>query len=546
MQTTASRSLARQEHPRARVNLNLLRAHGSLWTQERSWRAIGAIRDCVLLMATADLSGYIMQMRFPVAWSLAAASVLIWNSSCGTKGDGGGPGYTVRKITEPIVGGTLDSGPANDAVVMLIHQVNAVTGEAELCTGSVISPHVVLTARHCVSHNNSPTVSCGNDVGADHIPSDMFVVKGANPTQSNGQPNVISQGVQIIHPPGSSLCSNDIALLVVQQKLYMTPLKVRVNGGPNWGESFRAIGYGMTKGLIGGQPDPSDPNGPNSATLPKRYYRDGVTVHTVTEFEFLGTQSTCSGDSGGPAISQNGAVFGVTSRGIDCYGSENYWTRIDSFKSYVDQAVQSVGESYTEEDGSSVGGSGGGPAGAGGGPAGAGGGPAGAGGAPAGSGGGGPAGSGGSITGPGANCDNGKACSGNLLCVSDLGLNYCAEQCSEAKPNCSNGYECAIDQGVCFLRKSCNDSTECAPGWWCLESSGANYCGQACSATNTSCPDGFSCDVDQGACFKIAGTYFGSSSDGGCSLPNATPHPSQAGWVALALSALLARRRRSR
>jgi len=123
----------------------------------------------------------------------------------------------------------------------------------------------------------------------------------------------------------------------------VTPLPVRLEAAYAKGEKFRAIGYGLT-----------DQNDENSSGV--RYYRDDVQMTSVLSNEFIGTRSICSGDSGGPAISQKGAVIGVTSRGADCNGDDNLWTRVDKFESLIEEAVGYAGGTFRDEDGVTHGG----------------------------------------------------------------------------------------------------------------------------------------------------------------------------------------------
>ncbi len=54
---------------------------------------------------------------------------------------------TVGERTQPIINGSTD--PGDNAVVLVAAQVPG-SMNASLCTGEIVSPHVVLTAAHCV------------------------------------------------------------------------------------------------------------------------------------------------------------------------------------------------------------------------------------------------------------------------------------------------------------------------------------------------------------------------------------------------------------
>ncbi|HOH02686.1 MAG TPA: S1 family peptidase, partial [Polyangiaceae bacterium] len=240
----------------------------------------------------------------------------------------------VAQRFDPIINGTLDTSTSNDSIVMVFHQGPYYQS---ICTGTLIAPNIVLTARHCVSNTNE-YVDCVNDVTGEFSASELYILKGYDPL--SGNPQAIAQGAQVYHDGSKGLCGHDLALIRLSSPISsLTPVRVRVSSAPTIGETFKAVGYGLT-----------NPNNPNSSG--RRYYRDGVTVSQIVYGnDFRGGQSICSGDSGGPAISQQGAVFGVTSRGADCYGNDNYWTRTDSFKSLIDQAATAAGTTYTGEDG---------------------------------------------------------------------------------------------------------------------------------------------------------------------------------------------------
>lgn len=233
---------------------------------------------------------------------------------------GGAAAESTGSTHEAIMGGAEDTatGGGNDAVVALR------IGDAspyQLCTGALVAPNVVLTARHCVSQDVSATVVCnekgestnGAQVGDDRDPSTVWIYTGANPTFT-GTP--AAHAKQFFHPATNVLCDSDIALVVLDAAIDgVTPMELRLDGGVRPGETVRAVGYGKND------------EGFSTGT---RMHRPGVGVLAIGagvsksqtalathEFE-VGT-SICQGDSGGPAISEaTGAVVGVVSRGGDC------------------------------------------------------------------------------------------------------------------------------------------------------------------------------------------------------------------------------------
>jgi secreted trypsin-like serine protease len=105
------------------------------------------------------------------------------------------------------------------------------------------------------------------------------------------------------------------------------PLAVKLDGAPLVGSYIRAVGFGKR-----GQ----------KAGAGKKYARDHVRVLDRSENEFVVGESTCSGDSGGPALDASGAVVGVVSRGGPaCTGSNatNIYTATSAFSRLIKRAL---------------------------------------------------------------------------------------------------------------------------------------------------------------------------------------------------------------
>ncbi len=223
-----------------------------------------------------------------------------------------------------IAGGYKDEGDPN-VVGIYNNDVGAI------CTGSLIAPNVVLTARHCVSNisNDSQGIICSQSEASNPYPADGFYVTTHYDMQDGIDFHTVSE---IIETPGSDLlCGNDVAILILSGNVpssEATPLVPRVDYKLKEGEEYYAIGFGAT----------SDGN-PNSAGTRRR--RDELYVYCaeddcngvsqfVKDSEWIGDEGICGGDSGGPALDLHGRVVGITSRGSQgcespIYGSTHSW-----------------------------------------------------------------------------------------------------------------------------------------------------------------------------------------------------------------------------
>lgn len=226
--------------------------------------------------------------------------------------------------SEAIVHGAADRD-RHPAVVALV--ATDASGTA-LCTGTLIAPDLVLTARHCVSHLASEEVNCpptGAQVGANRAPSTISVILGPNVDKGE----VAAKGLEIITPPGNTLCDQDIALLRLDHPIAdVEPLEITRESKETLGGTILSIGFGRTR---------------SAGKAGTRRFRTGVPIVSSTSTEFVVGESTCQGDSGGPAIDEEtGSILGVVSRGgMSCAGkdAQNVYTRVDAFLSMIDDAL---------------------------------------------------------------------------------------------------------------------------------------------------------------------------------------------------------------
>jgi MYXO-CTERM domain-containing protein len=237
-------------------------------------------------------------------------------------------------------------------------------GGTALCSGALLAPNLVATARHCVAAiPASGIVTCPDTkFGAVTAASNILVSTNANLSDPSAQAVAAKK---VIVPSGANqtaVCGNDIALLILSQNIslpaYVTPvLNPPMTDHTRYSTTVTAIGYGITSA--------TDPTGDTAGT---RRIKQNVKLtcipgdpmftncypspdNSMTMAEFSSGNGTCEGDSGSDAYEQDNfnsgrwVGFGVLSRGGDsgstCLGG--IYTRFDAWSSLIiDAATQAA------------------------------------------------------------------------------------------------------------------------------------------------------------------------------------------------------------
>jgi Trypsin len=255
-----------------------------------------------------------------------------------------GPSADVGSSSQPVVGGYFDTSAGPTVAIFRCNGTCAFTpylNPLEICSGTLIAPNLILTARHCVApeENSSEGVLCSETTFDAPYAADNFIATPADNVNAGG-PWFIAREVDVSGQDGDLVCGNDLAVLQLRDPyLGATPMVPRITQAPMAGETYSAIGYGDD--LDGG--------------IGYRHRRDGLhvmcvgtactligldDVPAVTEAELEGQTGLCGGDSGGPAVDANGLLFGVTSRADASKCDRPVYSRVDSHAAWLQaQAV---------------------------------------------------------------------------------------------------------------------------------------------------------------------------------------------------------------
>lgn len=244
-----------------------------------------------------------------------------------------------RNVEQPIFGGAVASGAFYDATVGLVQRSGGTLYRDTFCSGTLVTPDVVVTAAHCLDVGKRKTRTASPDTLGVIVAIDAL-----------NDPNPYASAVveAVIHPGyDSRQLLNDIGLLRLAAPVpasVATPVPALPASlgftASDVGATLNFAGFGQTEtggsdvrmevdGVLGGL----------GCTVAGCYGADDPATQISYEQQ---TAGPCFGDSGGPAFIDRGGQWylgGVTSWGDNTCTQFGVSTRVDAYQAWIDGFV---------------------------------------------------------------------------------------------------------------------------------------------------------------------------------------------------------------